>query len=494
MTAYEEHLVNNGWSPEEAAIMYQRFSDPSFSRDPMMMREYQPGFLSRRAQIEEAHPVTINPAYTQRIMQANSTPIRTSPIIASTPTPNVRTRNISGNIKKPIRVVAPTFTPKAPVQAVPLEGTPESQAATVEAWRAKNADQLNAAKMYDESIGSSLLVPRSVTPEGVAAFRAAHPELAESIYNYDNYTIPDKVESPSTASSVQPIEQARINRNDMMGTGIQAESVPTSNNISKPTETEQNAQDVEQKLNAEQYLAWRNDIYDNPALSAAYPSLAVDQNAITEAALNDKRITDYQAAQDWFALTAPSLIGAGITAPIIRGLTLLPRARQALTASRLARQAKRVEKADKAVRRLADIRAQKLVEMGKEINENPITGSIRNLRRSLKGDDLAQVALETNPNTPALVKQLDRGINGIAKVGRATKNGFKQLKKDAKNIVKNVTEKPKEFIRNTKPTEIKVNEPILPDPVKNPSAYEQYLQDVKDAFATASKYWWRGWK
>ena len=304
------------------------------------------------------------------------------------------------------------------------------------------------------------------------------------------------MESPSTApaSSVHPEKQARINRNDIMGTGIQTESVPTPDNNSKLTETEQNVQDLEQKLNAEQYLAWRDNGYDNAALSAAYPSLAIDQNAITEAALNDKRITDYQAAKDWFALTAPSLIGAGITAPIIRGLTLLPRAKQALTASRLARQAKRVEEADKAARRLADIRAQKLVEMGKEINENPITGSIRNLRRSLKGDDLAQLALETNPNTPTLVKQLDKGINGIAKVGRVTKNGFKQLKKDAKNIVKTVTEKPKEFIRNTRPTEIKVNEPVLPDPIKNPSAYEQYLQDVNDAFATASKYWWRGWR
>ena len=92
MTAYEEHLVNNGWSPEEAAVMYQKFSDPTFGRDPELMREYQPGFLSilRRTQIGEARPVTLAPAYTQKLMQTSSVPTRIIPATLSstlTPTP-----------------------------------------------------------------------------------------------------------------------------------------------------------------------------------------------------------------------------------------------------------------------------------------------------------------------------------------------------------------------------------------------------------------------
>lgn len=216
MTAYEEHLVNNGWSPEEAAVMYQRFSDPTFGRDPEMMREYQPGFLSipRSAQIREARPVTLAPAYTQRLMQASPAPVRTSPIIASTPTPVVRTRNIRGTAKKPARVIAPAFTPKAPVQAIPQEIAQATESGTP---LTNSYFTLGGVQPEMTTMSGLPLQPRP-DPYALAAALFANESQA-------NTKTPSS--SPDNQVTLPRETTARIDRNNVMGTGVQAGSTPT---------------------------------------------------------------------------------------------------------------------------------------------------------------------------------------------------------------------------------------------------------------------------
>ena len=108
MTAYEEDLINNrGYSPEEASILYQKYSDPGFSYDPVMMREYQPGFsLVPREKVQQAafgdaRPVTVAPDYLQKIMQAGKKP-QQAPVRVFPTSPNVG----AGLRKKAVRQAA----------------------------------------------------------------------------------------------------------------------------------------------------------------------------------------------------------------------------------------------------------------------------------------------------------------------------------------------------------------------------------------------------
>lgn len=513
MTAYEEHLINNGWSPEEAAVMYQRFSDPTFGRDPEMMREYQPGFLSipHRAQIGEARPVTLAPAYTQRLMQTSPSPTRiipATPSITPTSTPVVRSRNTQKNGRGVVKPVVPAFTPKVPVQPLPLEGTPESQATAVEAWRAKNADQLNAAKLYDESIRTTFQDPLALAAAMVAADESSAP-----------------LDIPSDNKFEAPVY--RFDRNNPMGVGIHTASPLTNQTLTKNSESEvqpgistetppliiedeniaipdyslgsinpnQLGDNLLAQKRAKDYLAWS----EHPALDYAYPPLELNQQALTDAAEDVKAITDYDAAQEWLALTAPSLIGMGVTTPILRGIAALPRARQALMAARIARQKARGEAAFEAARKASQLQADKLVKMGEEINNNHVLGSLKNLRRYIQnGDELAKVAVESNPNTPSGIVHLSKVAGKLNRVQQSAKSRYTSAKKSVQDAYKKAKAAPKNFLEQTKPTDIPVTETTLP-PVNPPTAtlaekLNSYEQALADTFSNTAKSWWRGWR